>query len=195
MLLGSATPSLESRARATKGVYELIRLTQRANPAAKIPEVKVVDFRDYIGQNEAGNFTPVLVEAIAERLQKKEQVVLMLNRRGYSSFVMCRECGTVDTCPNCDISLTLHMDTKTMNCHYCGYSKAIPRHCPNCQSPSIRYYGTGTQKAYDELQEIFPEAKILRMDVDTTRKREPRSDIRCFREWRSGYFVRDANDC
>ena len=72
----------------------------------------------------------------------------------------------VDTCPNCDISLTLHMDTKTMNCHYCGYSKAIPRHCPNCQSPSIRYYGTGTQKAYDELQEIFPEAKILRMDVD-----------------------------
>ena len=196
LLLGSATPSLESRARATKGVYELIRLTQRANPAAKIPEVKVVDFRDYIGQNEAGNFTPVLVEAIADRLQKKEQVVLMLNRRGYSSFVMCRECGTVDTCPNCDISLTLHMDTKTMNCHYCGYSKAIPRQCPNCQSPSIRYYGTGTQKAYDELQEIFPEAKILRMDVDTTRKkREPRSDIRCFREWRSGYFVRDANDC
>ena len=171
LLLGSATPSLESRARATKGVYELIRLTQRANPAAKIPEVKVVDFRDYIGQNEAGNFTPVLVEAIADRLQKKEQVVLMLNRRGYSSFVMCRECGTVDTCPNCDISLTLHMDTKTMNCHYCGYSKAIPRHCPNCQSPSIRYYGTGTQKAYDELQEIFPEAKILRMDVDTTRKK------------------------
>ena len=111
------------------------------------------------------------MEAIADRLQKKEQVVLMLNRRGYSSFVMCRECGTVDTCPNCDISLTLHMDTKTMNCHYCGYSKAIPRHCPNCQSPSIRYYGTGTQKAYDELQEIFPEAKILRMDVDTTRKK------------------------
>ncbi len=171
LLLGSATPSLESRARATKGVYELIRLTQRANPAAKIPEVKVVDFRDYIGQNEAGNFTPVLVEAISDRLQKKEQVVLMLNRRGYSSFVMCRECGTVDTCPNCDISLTLHMDTKTMNCHYCGYSKAIPRHCPNCQSSSIRYYGTGTQKAYDELQEIFPEAKILRMDVDTTRKK------------------------
>lgn len=171
LLLGSATPSLESRARATKGVYELIRLTKRANPAAKIPEVKVVDFRDYIGQNEAGNFTPVLVEAIADRLQKKEQVVLMLNRRGYSSFVMCRECGTVDTCPNCDISLTLHMDTKTMNCHYCGYSKAIPRHCPNCQSPSIRYYGTGTQKAYNELQEVFPEAKILRMDVDTTRKK------------------------
>ena len=84
---------------------------------------------------------------------------------------MCRECGHVDTCPNCDISLTLHMDTKTMDCHYCNYHKAIPTVCPNCQSRSIRYYGTGTQKAYDELQEIFPEARILRMDVDTTRKK------------------------
>ncbi|WP_314007500.1 primosomal protein N', partial [uncultured Streptococcus sp.] len=102
---------------------------------------------------------------------KKEQVVLMLNRRGYSSFVMCRECGTVDTCPNCDISLTLHMDTKNMNCHYCGFSKDIPQACPNCKSRSIRYYGTGTQKAYDELAEFFPQARILRMDVDTTRKK------------------------
>ena len=131
----------------------------------------MIDFRDYIGQQESGTYTPKLLEAIAERLQRKEQVVLMLNRRGYSSFVMCRECGHVDTCPNCDISLTLHMDTKTMDCHYCNYHKAIPTVCPNCQSRSIRYYGTGTQKAYDELQEIFPEARILRMDVDTTRKK------------------------
>ena len=131
----------------------------------------MIDFRDYIGQQESGTYTPKLLEAIAERLQRKEQVVLMLNRRGYSSFVMCRECGQVDTCPNCDISLTLHMDTKTMDCHYCNYHKAIPTVCPNCQSRSIRYYGTGTQKAYDELQEIFPEARILRMDVDTTRKK------------------------
>ena len=151
LVLGSATPSLESRARAGKGVYQHIRLTQRANPLASIPEVQLIDFRDYIGQNEASNFTPPLIEAIRDRLDKKEQVVLMLNRRGYSSFVMCRECGTVDTCPNCDISLTLHMDTKTMNCHYCGFYKEIPHVCPNCQSRSIRYYGTGTQKAYDEL--------------------------------------------
>lgn len=171
LVLGSATPSLESRARASRGVYQFLELTQRANPLAKIPEVTVVDFRDYIGQQEASNFTPVLVEAIRERLERKEQVVLMLNRRGYSSFVMCRECGTVDTCPNCDISLTLHMDTKTMNCHYCGFTKGIPTSCPNCQSRSIRYYGTGTQKAYDELAELFPEARILRMDVDTTRKK------------------------
>ena len=171
LVLGSATPSLESRARAGKGVYQHLRLTQRANPLASIPEIQLIDFRDYIGQNEASNFTPPLIEAIQDRLDKKEQVVLMLNRRGYSSFVMCRECGTVDTCPNCDISLTLHMDTKTMNCHYCGFSKEIPHVCPNCQSRSIRYYGTGTQKAYDELTELFPEARILRMDVDTTRKK------------------------
>ena len=171
LVLGSATPSLESRARAGKGVYQHLRLTQRANPLASIPEVQLIDFRDYIGQNETSNFTPPLIKAIQDRLDKKEQVVLMLNRRGYSSFVMCRECGTVDTCPNCDISLTLHMDTKTMNCHYCGFSKEIPHVCPNCQSRSIRYYGTGTQKAYDELAELFPEARILRMDVDTTRKK------------------------
>ena len=171
LVLGSATPSLESRARAGKGVYQHLRLTQRANPLATIPEVQVIDFRDYIGQNETSNFTPPLLDAIQDRLAKKEQVVLMLNRRGYSSFVMCRECGTVDTCPNCDISLTLHMDTKTMNCHYCGFSKDIPHVCPNCKSRSIRYYGTGTQKAYDELAELFPQARILRMDVDTTRKK------------------------
>ena len=171
LVLGSATPSLESRARAGKGVYQHLRLTKRANPLASVSEVQLIDFRDYIGQNETSNFTPPLIEAIQDRLAKKEQVVLMLNRRGYSSFVMCRECGTVDTCPNCDISLTLHMDTKTMNCHYCGFSKEIPHVCPNCQSRSIRYYGTGTQKAYDELAELFPEARILRMDVDTTRKK------------------------
>ena len=177
LVLGSATPSLESRARASRGVYDFLQLTKRANPLAQIPQVQVVDFRDYIGQNEASNFTPVLLEAIQDRLEKGEQTVLMLNRRGYSSFVMCRECGTVDTCPNCDISLTLHMDTKTMNCHYCGFTKNIPQACPNCASRSIRYYGTGTQKAYDELTTLFPEARILRMDVDTTRKKGSHEEI------------------
>lgn len=177
LVLGSATPSLESRARAGKDVYHFLQLTKRANPQAQIPEVEIVDFRDYIGQNEASNFTPVLLEAIQDKIDRKEQVVLMLNRRGYSSFVMCRECGTVDTCPNCDISLTLHMDTKSMNCHYCGFSKGIPHTCPNCSSRSIRYYGTGTQKASDELAEAFPQARILRMDVDTTRKKGSHEQI------------------
>lgn len=171
LLMGSATPSIESRARASRGVYQFLQLTHRANPMAKIPKVEIVDFRDYVGQQEVSNFTPYLLEKIADRLEKNEQVVLMLNRRGYSSFIMCRDCGYVDECPNCDISLTLHMDTKTMNCHYCGFEKSIPHPCPNCHSRSIRYYGTGTQKAYDELVEVFPQARILRMDVDTTRQK------------------------
>ena len=171
LVLGSATPTLESRARASRGLYDLILLEERANPLAKIPKVRVVDFRDYLGQNETTNYTPPLLEAIRERMERGEQTVLLLNRRGYSSFVMCRECGHVDSCPNCDISLTLHMDTKSMNCHYCGYRKGIPKQCSNCGSSSIRYYGTGTQKAVEELQEIFPQARILRMDVDTTRKK------------------------
>ncbi|HFI0305549.1 TPA: primosomal protein N' [Streptococcus suis] len=171
LVLGSATPSLETRARASRGLYGRLVLNQRANPQARIPEVQVIDFRDYIGQHEARNFTPVLIEKIQEKLARKEQVVLMLNRRGYSSFVMCRDCGTVDQCPNCDISLTLHMDSRSMNCHYCNFQKPIPQVCPNCQSRAIRYYGTGTQKAYDELQELLPNARILRMDVDTTKKK------------------------
>lgn len=171
LLMGSATPSIESRARASRGVYQFLQLTHRATPMAKIPKVEIVDFRDYVGQQEVSNFTPYLLEKIADRLEKNEQVVLMLNRRGYSSFIMCRDCGYVDECPNCDISLTLHMDTKTMNCHYCGFEKSIPHTCPNCHSRSIRYYGTGTQKAYDELVEVFPQARILRMDVDTTRQK------------------------
>lgn len=171
LLLGSATPAIESRARASRGVYNFLQLSQRANPKARIPKVEIIDFRDFVGKQEVSNFTPVLLDKIRERLVRQEQVVLMLNRRGYSSFIMCRDCGYVDDCPNCDISLTLHMDTKTMNCHYCGFEKPIPRTCPNCQSRSIRYYGTGTQKAYDELQEVLPEARILRMDVDTTRQK------------------------
>ena len=171
LVLGSATPSLESRARASRGLYGLLHLTQRANPQALLPQVEVVDFRDYLGQQENGNYTPVLLEKIRQTLDRKEQVVLLLNRRGYSSFVMCRDCGSVDECPNCDISLTLHMDTRSMQCHYCGFQKAIPRICPSCSSSSIRYYGTGTQKAFQELQDLFPDARILRMDVDTTRRK------------------------
>lgn len=171
VVLGSATPSIESRARASRKVYHFLQLTKRANPKASLPQVEIADFRDYLGQKSPSNYTPLLLEKIESRLEKGEQSVLMLNRRGYSSFIMCRECAYVDNCPNCDISLTLHMDTKTMNCHYCGFTKAIPRTCPNCNSRSIAYYGTGTQKAYDELQEVFPQARILRMDVDTTRKK------------------------
>ncbi|WP_430610473.1 primosomal protein N' [Enterococcus sp. DIV0876] len=171
VVLGSATPSLESRARAQKNVYQLLRLNQRAKANAQLPTIDVVDMRTEFAQKQYQTFSRLLQEKIVDRLDRKEQIVLLLNRRGYSSFVMCRDCGYVLPCPNCDISLTLHMDTKTMRCHYCGHEEHIPHRCPNCQADKIRYYGTGTQKVEEELKELFPEARVLRMDVDTTRKK------------------------
>ncbi|WP_027107555.1 primosomal protein N' [Lacticigenium naphthae] len=170
VILGSATPSLESRARASKNVYKLIELKKRANKKP-LPEVTLVDMREEVKKGNRSSFSELLKKEIKNRIDRNEQCVLLLNRRGYSSFVMCRECGFVLPCPNCDISLTLHMDTKTMKCHYCGHEENIPNRCPQCQSASIRYYGTGTQKIEEELQALIPEAKIIRMDVDTTRKK------------------------
>ena len=133
-----------NHARAQKNVYQRLRLTQRANQAATLPTIDVVDMR----QVENGNV--LLFHVVARKtprtLRENEQSVLLLNRRGYSSFVMCRDCGYVLPCPNCDISLTLHMDSKTMKCHYCGHEERIPYRCPNCGQDKIRYYGTGTQK-------------------------------------------------
>jgi len=170
VILGSATPSLESRARALKNVYTLLELTERANKKA-LPEVNVIDMREEMTKGNRSNFSIELQQNIKDRIQKGEQSVLLLNRRGFSSFVMCRDCGFVLECPNCDISQTLHMDTKTMKCHYCGHEEAIPKICPNCESPSIRYYGTGTQKVEKELNELIPESNIIRMDVDTTKRK------------------------
>lgn len=170
VILGSATPSLESRARATKGVYTLLELNERANKKA-LPPVNVVDMREELKRGNRTSFSLDLQESLKERMEKGEQSVLLLNRRGYSSFVMCRDCGFVLQCPNCDISQTLHMDTKTMKCHYCGHEEGIPNTCPSCQSRSIRYYGTGTQKIQEELEALMPEARIIRMDVDTTRRK------------------------
>ncbi|EAC5411740.1 primosomal protein N', partial [Listeria monocytogenes] len=171
VVLGSATPSLESRARAQKNVYQRLRLTQRANQAATLPTIDVVDMRQEVENGNVSSFSMSLQEKLQERLEKNEQSVLLLNRRGYSSFVMCRDCGYVLPCPNCDISLTLHMDSKTMKCHYCGHEERIPYRCPNCGQDKIRYYGTGTQKVEEELQTLLPDSRILRMDVDTTRRK------------------------
>ena len=170
VVLGSATPSLESRARAQKNVYTLLELKERANQE-ELPQVEIVDMREEFQQNNHSNFSRVLQEKITDRLQKKEQIVLLLNRRGYSSFIMCRDCGFVLECPNCDISLTFHMDTKGMKCHYCGHEERVPEACPKCNGRHFRYYGTGTQKIETELKTLFPESKIIRMDVDTTRKK------------------------
>lgn len=170
VVLGSATPSLESRARAQKGVYQWLRLTKRIN-GKDLPQVQLVDMR------QAGRYAPTtdISQELATEIQKKlalnEQVVLMLNRRGYSSFLMCRECGEVIKCPNCDISLTYHKDTNSLKCHYCGHEEPVPQVCPNCHSKAVRYFGTGTQRVEKELTELFSNARILRMDVDTTRRK------------------------
>ncbi|MTD40202.1 primosomal protein N' [Erwinia sp. CPCC 100877] len=171
VVLGSATPLLESRARAQKKVYERLVLTKRANQTATLPTIEVIDMREEIQNKNTSSFSLALQEKLQDRFVKGEQSVLLLNRRGYSSFVMCRDCGYVLPCPNCDISLTLHMDTKTMKCHYCGHEERIPYRCPNCDSDKIRYYGTGTQKVEEELKQLFPEMRVLRMDVDTTRRK------------------------
>lgn len=176
LVLGSATPSLYSRARAQKGVYKLLRLTHRANNKA-LPHVDLIDLKQVEFAGGQFDLSVKLVEAIKEKIAKKEQVILLLNRRGFANFMLCRECGFVLKCPNCDISLTLHKDTHSMQCHYCGHSEPVPTQCPNCQSKQIRFLGTGTQKVQEELGELIPDAKILRMDVDTTRRKNSYQEI------------------
>ena len=170
LVLGSATPSLESRARAHKGVYRHVLLPQRVNQKP-LPPVTLVDMREEHKSGNFGELSQHLQQKIADRLARKEQIVLLLNHRGYSSFVMCRDCGYVLPCPNCDISLTMHLDNRVMKCHYCGHEQAIPTQCTQCYSRDIRYYGSGTQKVEETLNALFPQARIVRMDVDTTRKK------------------------
>lgn len=167
VLLGSATPALESYARATKGVYTLLTLTERAKQQA-LPTVEVIDMREELKTGNRSMFSVALAEAMKERLARKEQIVLLLNKRGFSSFVLCRDCGTVVECPNCDISLTYHRSSESLKCHYCGHEQSVPHECPECQSEHIRFFGTGTQKAQEELYKLLPEARVIRMDVDTT---------------------------
>ena len=170
VILGSATPSLESYARAQKGVYELLVLEKRAKNQP-LPDVHIVDMREELRTGNRSMFSVQLADAIRDRLEKKQQTVLFLNKRGYSSFVLCRDCGTVMQCPNCDISLTYHRSSETMKCHYCGYDERVPKTCPECESEHIRFFGTGTQKVEEELAKVVPEARVLRMDVDTTRNK------------------------
>lgn len=170
VILGSATPALETRARAQRGVYELLRLTQRAG-GAQLPHVEVIDMKETLASGEETNFSDILREKLAQRLENNEQTVLMLNRRGFSSFVMCRDCGYVPRDPNCNLAMTLHMDSHSLKCHYCGHEEPIPHTCPQCGSKRIRYYGTGTEKVEKELLDLFPQARVIRMDQDTTRKK------------------------
>ncbi|MFS0656075.1 primosomal protein N' [Bacillus sp. 179-C3.3 HS] len=170
VVLGSATPSLESYARAKKGVYTLLTLKHRVNQQ-QIPHVSLIDMREELRNGNRSMFSEELMLRLKTVLEKKEQAVLFLNKRGYSSFVMCRDCGYVEQCPHCEISLTYHRFQKRLKCHYCGHEAPVPASCPECQSEHIRYFGTGTQRVEEELTKVLPEARVIRMDVDTTSRK------------------------
>lgn len=172
VILGSATPSLESyhaaRSQSNEDFApELLEMPSRAL-GNQLPGVTIVDMREELKEGNRSMFSRSLHEAISIRLERGEQTVLLLNRRGYSTFVMCRSCGYVAGCPECDISLTYHQKSNNLRCHYCGYAHQAPELCPDCGSEHIRYFGTGTQRVEEELAKLFPGIRVVRMDVDTT---------------------------
>lgn len=169
LIMGSATPSLEAFARAKKGVFKLLELPNRIN-GKELPKINIIDMNEIIKKTK-GHFSEELLAAISLRLKKKEQVILLLNRRGYSSFVTCKNCGYTFKCPNCDITLTYHKSSRTLRCHYCGYGTKVYDTCPNCHEKSINDLGVGTEKIEEELGKLFPESRILRMDFDTTSRK------------------------
>ena len=174
LVLGSATPSLESYARAKKGVYKLLTLNKRANNKL-MPEIRIVDMKKEI-RNNYHNISLELENAIKEKLDKKEQIIILLNRRGYSSMLTCKDCGEVIKCPNCDISLTYHKTSNTLRCHYCGYGTKVQDRCPSCYGKSLTMYGLGTEKLEEELVKKF-NARVVRMDLDTTTSKKAHSKI------------------
>ena len=170
-LLGTATPSIESYYNATTGKYALVSLTTR-HREVKMPEIEVIDMIEYSRKKlTTGPFSDPLTEAMRKALQERQQIILFQNRRGYSPLLECRTCGWVPKCKHCDVSLTLHKSAGKLTCHYCGYTIPAPVHCPNCESRSFMNLGYGTEKIEDDLQNMFPEARIVRMDLDTTRTR------------------------
>ena len=165
VIFGSATPSLESMARAGR-IYGLLELPHRIN-GKELPDVQIIDM-NIASRKAKGHFSLELVKGIEKRLSLGQQVILLLNRRGYSSFVTCKNCGYTFKCPHCDITLTYHKSSNTLRCHYCGYGEKVYQKCPECGEASLSNLGVGTQKIEEELNKLFPSAKILRMDYDTT---------------------------
>lgn len=170
-LLGTATPSMESYYNAQQGKYGLVELKTRYK-GIQLPEIQVVDVKDLRRRKMmSGPFSPQLLAAVREALKNGQQAILFQNRRGFAPMVECKVCGWVPKCKNCDVSLTLHKSINLLTCHYCGYTYPVPTECPNCGSTEIMGRGFGTEKIEDQIAEIFPEAKIARMDLDTTRTR------------------------
>lgn len=184
MVLGSATPSVESFFRAQSGELTLLSLPRRAVAGAQLPSVKLVDMRSEL---EAGNmsiFCRDLVKAIKERLERREQVILFLNRKGYATFVNCRECGFVLKCPRCYLPYTYHKDQNKLICHHCGKEAALPAKCPDCESKYIRQFGAGTQRVQEETEKLFPGARVMRMDMGTMKNRD--DYVQIYEQFRSG---------
>ena len=167
VVLGSATPSLESYREACDGEIGLLTMSERVE-SRPMPAVQIVDMRDELRSGNRTMFSRLLRRSLEERLARGEQAILLLNRRGFSTFVMCRACGYVASCPHCDISLTYHRNNRTMRCHYCGYAERELAVCPQCASAYIRYFGTGTQRVEEALLAEFPGIRVIRMDMDTT---------------------------
>ena len=176
LVLGSATPDTSSLYRTMQKESVLLRLNKRAN-SSTLPEIEVIDLREELSKKNKSMLSEKLQEAIKENLENKKQTILFLNRRGFSTFVMCRDCGYTAKCKNCDITLTYHKSANKLKCHYCGYETNVINKCPDCKSENIRYFGTGTQKLEAEINKLYPEAKTIRMDVDTVTKKNSHEKI------------------
>ncbi|MEA4936834.1 MAG: primosomal protein N' [Paludibacter sp.] len=171
-LLGTATPSIETYYNAKTGKYGLVELHQR-HEEIQLPEIEIVDMKEaYRKKQHEGHLSDVLIEKIRLALRRKEQVILFQNRRGYAPFVECKACAYIPKCKNCDVSLTLHIAFNTLSCHYCGYTERLPERCPACDTPALSSKGFGTEKIEEEVLRLFPDARVQRMDMDTTRNKK-----------------------
>lgn len=189
LLLGSATPSVVSYQRAQEGIYELLELTERYNKVV-LPEVSIVDMREELKRGNRSIISSELCSKIKDTLEAGRQVILFLNRRGYSTFVSCRECGYVARCPGCGLSLTYHKAGGQAVCHYCGYHEPAPNKCPECGSKYIRYFGNGTEKLEEAVSDLFPEYAAERLDLDTVkRKGELTRKLKAFRSGKTQILI------
>ncbi len=176
LLLGSATPDMNTFYKAKEGDYQLLTLSKRANNS-KLPTVEIVDLREELANGNKSMISKKLYEEIRKNIDNKKQTILYLNRRGFSTFVMCRDCGYTVKCKRCNITLTYHKYTHKLKCHYCGYEQNEVTECPECKSKNIRYFGSGTQKLEEEINKLFPEATTIRMDIDTVSKKNSHEKI------------------
>ncbi|MDD3887678.1 MAG: primosomal protein N' [Patescibacteria group bacterium] len=177
VVLGSATPSIESYHNAFQNIYSLLKLPARFTANSVMPKVKVVDMREEFKRKNFSIFSESLQKELETIIKNNRQALLYINRRGVATFVNCRDCGYVATCKNCDVPLTFHLYKQNLSCHYCGYTLPTPISCPKCKSPAIKYFGTGTEKVEQELQKMYKYVKIFRMDSDTTRIKHSHTQI------------------